>query len=392
MRIPPDEDKKEKTKVAVSVAGTINDNYRIIKDEMVETAKKEDQEIIWMEAQNNVLKQEADIKKAVDQKVKVIIIEPVDPEVLTAAIAEVQDQGIMIICVGSLPRDVTVEAFISPDYEKAGLLQGNQLLKEFEGTEALNVLILRGSEGSSAADKIQEGNRAVLKEGERIKKIWWEELSSWDEAKAYDLAKSYLQGSVKPQAIVAHSAELTAGAIKAVEDTKNSGKVKVFGMGTEVTAIEAIKKGVLTSDIDFMPEMLARVIMEAAESLSEDEPWSYEEQVENGIQSVPARYTPLRAITSENISLLKEREKKLKEGTEKQGSKNNADSKKGEGEQNPGGSQEEGSQQGEEKKTVVKIKTKDGQTFEMNITGEVESIEVKDEESQEEETKENQKQ
>lgn len=382
LRIPQN-DGKERHKIAISIAGTANDNYRILKDEITKTAKSENMEIVWMEAQNSILKQDDDLKKAASQDVKVLIIEPVDPDVPNAGLAELQAKGIKVIYIGSLPKDVAADGFIAPDFQKAGLLQANQLLKETEGIEPLNILVLCGDEGSRAADRILDGSRAVLREGERINKIWWVELESTDTGKAYDAAKSYLSGAVKPQAIAAHSPELNAGIIKAVEDTKNSGKVKVFGMGTEMSAIEAMKKGVQTGDIDLMPEMLARVIFDTAENLIEDEPWPYEEQLNNGTQIVPAKFTPIRAITKANISLLKEREQTLKKGG---GGNNESNQEKSnsEGGQKAGESGNESKNQGEEKKSTLKVKTKDGQTFEMSINGEIESIEVKGEEEEKE--------
>lgn len=383
LRIPQNNENKERNKIAVSIAGTANDNYLVLKNEMMKLAKEENMEIIWMEAQNSVLKQDDDINKAVEQEVKAIIIEPVDPDLTNSGLTKLQSKGIKVIYVGSLPKDVSAEAFISPDYENAGLLQGNQLLKETEGMEALDVLILHGDDASRAADRILDGSRKVLKEGDRIKKIWWIELNSQDTGQAYDTAKNYLLSAAKPHVIAAHSPELTAGVLKAVEDTQNSGKVKVLGMGTQGSAIEAMKKGTQTGDIDFMPEMLARVILEAAEDIVEDEPWPYEEQLANGTQTVPARFTPIRAITSANISLLKEREQTLKKGSDNNKDSSSPEEQKTDSHQKSGESKEEEKKQSEGKKSVVKVKTKDGQTFEMSINGEVESIEVKGEEEKE---------
>lgn len=374
---------KEKTKIVVSIAGAVNDNYRIIKKEMTEVGKKENQEIIWLEAQHNVLKQEDDLRKALEEKAKIMIVEPVDPEVLASTLSELQSKDIKMILLGSLPVDFAAEAFVSPDYENAGLLQGNQVIKSLESGGTANVLVLRGKKGNSTADKIMAGNEAVLRQGDTIARLWTEELDPWDAPKAYDIAKRYLEGADKPQAIVAHSAELTNGVIKAVEDTKSAGKVKVFGMGTEMNSLEAMKKGVLSGDIDFMPEMLAGVLMDVAEDLNENEPWSYEVRLQNGTQSVPARFTPLRAITSANLSLLKEREKKLKEGGQENQGSNTPENKDGQGEGNSestkSNEQKQGNEKNEknEKKVLVKITTKDGQVFEMNINGEVENIEIK---------------
>jgi hypothetical protein len=111
-------------------------------------------------------------------------------------------------------------------------------------------------------------------------------------------------------------------------------------------------------------------------SLSKNELWEYETQVENGAYNVQARFSPIRLITKENVQLLTERMKELEKSDTK--SNPNEQNKGGNSGENDEKSQSnEAKQEDSKKKSIIIIKTKDGQEFQMDISGEIESVEMK---------------
>jgi|GEM_PF-3061213 len=387
-QVRPDQ-MKGKTKVAVSSASTLTDNYKALKKTMQKKAKDREMEVVWLDAQGSAFKQEEDIDKASEEKAKVIVIEPVDAEIIRSKVTAVQQKDVKIICIANLPPDTAVDAFIAPDFLRAGEMQGQQLLKNVAENETVNILILRGAKGNSAAEDILKGNFNVLNGNKKTGQVWIEEIENRDSSTSYDRVKEYLTGEKVPAAILAHSPEITIGMLEALEQHRPAGKVMSFGIGAEKEAVEAINKGTHTAEVDLMPELLAQIIMQAANSLSKDEPWEYEQLLPNGTHNAPARFTPIRSITQENVALLQERMAALEQGDNEGGqqgeeNKNNKDNPGKEESKNENNNPD----QEKKKKTVVKIKTKDGQEFEMNISGEIESIEMKGEDAKEGEGKE----
>ena len=385
-QIRPDQTGEKKTKVAVSSAATLTDDYKIFKTTMEDKAKAEHLELMWLDAQNSALKQEEDIQKALREKVKVMIIEPVNAEMITGTVQKLQEEGIKVICTASLPPDTAIDAYIAPDFLRAGEMQAQQVLAAMKNRETVNLLILRGSSDNPASNEIMQGNMNILDAHKKTGQVWIEEIDADNSSVAFDRVKEYLTGTSAPDAVLAHSPEITVGMLKALEQHRGAGKVKSFGMGAQKQAVDSMKKGAHTAEIDFMPDLLAQIVTQAAAKLGGNEPWEYEQQIPNGANTVPARFTPTRAITQENIALLKERTAALKAG----GGPGAPPEAEGQGGGQNGGNQEEGSQggspgnpgnSGDEKKqkTVVKVRTKDGQEFEMNISGEIESIEMKGE-------------
>ncbi len=374
---PSPADSGNKTKIALIAADTASENYQVFKGAVTDKAKSDKLEIVWLDAQKNALKQEENLKTAAEQKAKVIIIEPVEAEMIKASLKEANNKGIKVICLGSLPSDIAVDAFVSNDYERAGEMLGYQLLDSINTGEKINdILILRGSKTNKTADDILSGNLKVLNGNSKIGQIKVEIIENWDPAAAYTKVREYLAGDKKPQAILAHSPELTVGMLKAVAEEKPETPILTFGIGTSNEAIEALKTGLHRAEVDLMPEMLAQIALQAAKDLSEDKPWSYEQQLINGSHNVPARFSPLRSITKENVDLLKERQKKLKAAQTNQQGSSGGDTAQG----TSGGSESQDNKQ-DEKKTVVKIKTKDGQEFNMTIKGEIVSVEMTGEEA-----------
>lgn len=390
LRTQEKNEEKNAVKVAVISADTANDDFVIFKKNMEEKASEQGLKFLWMDGGGNVLKQEDQLKNAEKEKVKLVIIQPVDAAMLNNTIKEMQNKGIKFICLNLLPKDIGVEAYISPDFARAGEMQAQQLVKQIKEKDKINVLILSGNKKNKVYENILAGNRNILEANNKIGELWVEEIENKDAAEAYDILMKYLAAPNPPDAVLAHSPEYTEGMLKAVDEffgdsTKN---ILTFGMGTQKEAIEAIKKGKHNGEIDFMPDMFAQIVLKAAKSLSNNEVWEYDMQVENGAYDIPARITPMRLIGKENIKVIEERVKELEEekkqaeesGQEKQNSNSSGENEK---------QKSETEETKDKKKTVITIKTKDGQEFKMDISGEIVSVEMKGEENKNSEDKEN---
>lgn len=374
---PQEITEKDKVKVAVISANTTSDNYSVFRKTLEDKGKKENLEFIWLDSKSSVLQQEENIVHAVQKKAKVIVLETIDSRILREPITAAQKEGVKFIVTGALPPDTAVDAYISPDFTRAGEIQAQQLLQEIGNDQQSKILVLRGSRGNPVADSIYQGNLNILRNDDRL---WVEEVGDTDTAKTYDKVKEYLARPDRPAAILAHSPEHTEGMLMAIQESSVRDLITI-GFGTQKKAVEALEKGTHTAEVDLMPELLAQIVAAAAKDLSGDEPWQYEMQVNNGSHDIPARFSPLRSITKDNVHLIKDRFKG--QGNEKTEETRSSSSEQGtQGNPPEGGSGEQG------KKTVITIKTKEGQEFKMDINGEIVSVEMKAKEGQEGESKE----
>lgn len=390
LRTQEKNEEKNAVKVAVISANTDNDDYIIFKKNMEEKASDQGLKFLWMDSGGSVLKQEDQLKNAEKEKVKLVIIQPLDAAMLNNTIKEMQNKGIKFICLNLLPKDIGVEAYISPDFARAGEMQAQQLVKQIKDKDKVNVLILSGNKKNTVYENILAGNRNILDANNKIGELWVEEIVNKDAAEAYDTLMKYLAAPNPPDAVLAHSPENTEGMLKAANEFFSDSKkdILTFGMGTQKEAIDAMKDAKHNGEIDFMPDMFTQIVLKAAKSLSKNEVWEYDMQVENGAYDIPARITPMRLIGKDNIKVIEERTKELEEEKKKAG-------QSGQEKENSNPSDENEKQKNEtgetknKKKTVITIKTKDGQEFKMDISGEIESVEMKGEENKNSKDKEN---
>lgn len=385
----PAEQAKEKIRVAVSVANGQTEDDKIFQKQLTDKAAKESVEIQWLDAQGDPLKQNDDIEKAVQNKAKVLVVEAVDSEMIKSALQDAQKKGLKVIALELLPPDTWVDGLIAHDYQRAGEMQARQVLQTVKSEKPLNILILRGSKDNPVEEKVVAGNLDILNKDPQNNRVRIKEITDSNASAAFNTVKDYLAGESIPQVILTHSPETTQGVLEAVNMSGKQSQVATFGMGTAAKAVEALKAGRHKAEIDFMPSLTAQTVLQAAVKISKDEPWEYEEQVQNGTHNIMVKMIPLRSVTAENIDILKDKleiMQKLKLGQEKEQTAGQKTQQQGQQSAESGQQGENRSQSGTsgnktsggKSKSVVKIKTKDGGIFEMNIEGEVTGIEVKD--------------
>ncbi|KJS86838.1 MAG: hypothetical protein JM58_06220 [Peptococcaceae bacterium BICA1-8] len=353
---------KPKIKVGLVLAETNSARNQYLIAKMKESAKSLNIKLIEGDSKNNSEQQKTQIEKMIKEKVEAVIMQPINSDVAKDFISMLEEQNIKIVIIDLLPENVSVDAFIAPDYVKVGELQAQYILSpEIE----LKPLIIIG-EPNSISGKILSGNLKQLKNSSLVKDLGVKEVPDKSTSKAYEISKNeYSKNS--PNAIIAHYEQYTSGIMKFLKETKLEKKVAFVTMDINKESLPDILEGNLIA-VDTMPNLLAQVILETTDSLLKTDSWKYDMQINNGTALVPAKYTPVRIINIDNLYLLNERfpelEKLIKSGQitiPKQENKNEK----------------------QQKKTKLKVKTTDGKEYEVTIPGEIEKVEMMPDEKQE---------
>ncbi|KJS22564.1 MAG: hypothetical protein VR72_05935 [Clostridiaceae bacterium BRH_c20a] len=346
---------KPKIKVGLVLAETTTERNQYLLAKIKESAKSQNIKIIEGDSKNNSEQQKKQIEKMITEKVEVVIMQPINSDAAKDFISMLEEQNIKIIVIDLLPENVSVDAFIAPDYVRAGELQAQYILSQ--GIE-LNPLILTG-EPNSVSGIILPGNINQLKNSPFVKGMVVKEVPDQSDIKAYEISKSeYSKNS--PNTIISHYEQYTSGIMKFLKETKLEKKVTFVTMDINKESLKDIKEGNLIA-VDTMPNLLAQVILETTDSLLKTDSWKYDMQINNGTALVPAKYTPVRIINTDNLYLLNERFSELEElinSNQKTPEKQETNSEK------------------ENKQTKLKIKTNDGKEYEVTIPGEIEKIEM----------------
>ena len=379
-------------KMGVCLADMRGDGNQVIKKVLDERKDKEQVEIIWLDARNDFKQQETQIAELIKRRVKVIIWQPVEAEKCLPLVQKLKQKKIMLVVLNNLPVNAPVDACITFDHARAGQLLGRFVDEalttlpqdQLPARRPLNVLILKGPAEDRPAAEIAgalytslQGNSLPAQAG-KVRLVADEEFTAADMGQDSQKVQQRLEPKInQTDVILATDSRLTEAAVAVVKTRGLAGQVLTAGVGASLKTSQAILKGEHEAEVDLMPELMAQCVFDAAQSLAKTGHWQYATQVVNGNYNIPAQITPVRLINRENLYLLEERwGKELKKGAkESEKGSQKAPVKEGEEQISSSPDKEEGDLK---PKTTLRITTQEGKTVEVQIPGEVKSIETKE--------------
>lgn len=378
----------QKVKIGVSLASMQFDGNQSIKQFIDQRKKQNNADIMWMDAQMDSSKQEKDIDKLIQQKVKAIVLQVVDPIEGAKLVEKISKAKIKVIGLESLPVNAPLDGYIAADHIRAGELQGKMVLQGQQSqqsgqSQSKNVLILAGDPGDPVATQIATAAENVLKQGQYKVKV--SNLPKADPELAQMTVQDTLK-SGKPAAILATNGPMADAAVQVLRKEGLDKQVITVGVGADQKNSQALSNGEHDGEIDTNPELLANYALEASLDLINKGTWNSDSRIQNGNYDIPARIVPVRLIQKDQAYLLTDRWASLKkqQGGQNQqagqqgGSQSGGSSGGGSGEGSSSGGSEgssgQGGSQSKGKKTKVKITTQDGKVMEVEVEGEVKAI------------------
>lgn len=354
--------------------------------------------ITWLDAKNDPARQEKDLDQLAGRKVSAVILQPVDPAAGPGLIRSLARKGIKVVTLEALPPNSPVDGYVASDHARAGELQARYLLGLAQARPAgMMVAVLQGDKNDQAAREVTSSLLSNLNGSPAVKVIQVKDHPGGDPQMAAATVEQTLTSTGgQVDAFVATDGRM---AVSAAEVLKNRGlkqRVVTVGVGADEKTARALAAGEHDAEVDLMPDLLAQYAYDAGVGLATTGHWQYDTQLKNGDFDVPAKITPVRLITKNEVYLLEQRFGKLTgqegggqggqsgqggQGSSGEGGSGSQDKdKSGSGEkkesQGSGGGGK-GEQAGKgKKKTTLKITTQDGKTVEVQIDGEIKKIET----------------
>ncbi|MBO8129657.1 MAG: substrate-binding domain-containing protein [Peptococcaceae bacterium] len=356
---------EKQPKIAFSIADMQRDGNQAIKKIVTEAARKDGIRITWKDAKNDAARQEQDIQKLIDQKVDVVVLQFVEPQMGPGLVRRLAMNRIKVVTLETLPVNAPVDGYIASDHARAGELQARFVKKNMP--RGGKVLILGGDPVDPMAQAITKANEAVLKDtpGFTVETVMH---SRADTQQAAATVQKALESGT-PGAVIASDSRMAVAAVEMLRKQGLAGQVVTAGVGANRMAAEALMAGEHDAEVDVRPDLLGRAAYEAAKSLARNETWNYDTQIPNGDYDVPAKIIPVRLITAENAFLLQEQ---MKQAGKKQQGGQKQQQQQSSGQSQQGQQGQQGQQQ--QKMTKLKITTQEGKTIEVEVPGEIKSI------------------
>ena len=248
----------ETIKIGVSVADQSNPFYIDIVDGM-ESAAKDGDELVIVDAGFDAAKQLNDIDDMIQQGVKVMLIDPVDSNAIKSAVEACDAAGIPVIAYNS-PLNFEIASTVATDNYLAGQLVGEAMGKALDGKGEVAMLTYNVAE--VCLDRAN-GFKDAIAEYPDIKIVEEQEIQPGTDT-ALPVAENILQAYPDLAGMFALNDPSALGCVAAVESANLLDQVQIVGVDGSDDAKAAIAEGKMLASAAQEPVQIGSVAIETA--------------------------------------------------------------------------------------------------------------------------------
>ena len=248
----------ETIKIGVSVADQSNPFYIDIVDGM-ESAAKDGDELVIVDAGFDAAKQLNDIDDMIQQGVKVMLIDPVDSNAIKSAVEACDAAGIPVIAYNS-PLNFEIASTVATDNYLAGQLVGEAMGKALDGKSEVAMLTYNVAE--VCLDRAN-GFKDAIAEYPDIKIVEEQEIQPGTDT-ALPVAENILQAYPDLAGMFALNDPSALGCVAAVESANLLDQVQIVGVDGSDDAKAAIAEGKMLASAAQDPVQIGSVAIETA--------------------------------------------------------------------------------------------------------------------------------
>lgn len=261
--------------------------YVQLKNGAEAAAKASGDQVVVLDANGDVNKQNNDIQDLITKGVKVLIVNPVNPDAVGPALSAAADAHIPVMTVDRTVHDGVV-TYVGRDNAQMGNLVGNAVVAHFAGhTKGLKVIEIQGDAGGTVMMARRDGfNKAASAAG---MKLVMGPYAEYVRSNAVTAMQDLLQANPDVKIVYAHNDDMALGALQVLHEN-NRNDVVVAGVDGLSEAVKDIASGnqyIATALND--PVRLAQVMVATAQ------------QVAAGQKEPPFINAGTAAITKQNV-------------------------------------------------------------------------------------------
>jgi ribose transport system substrate-binding protein len=237
--------------------------YVQLKNGAEAAAKVSGDTLIVLDANGDVNKQNNDIQDLITRGVKVLIINPVNPDAVAPALSAALDAKIPVMTVDRAVHG-DVSAYVGRDNEKMGHIVGEVVAKMLK--PGSKIIEIQGDAGGTVMMARRDGfNKVVQAAGD---KVVMGPYAEYVRSNAVTAMQDLLQANPDVKAVYAHNDDMALGALQVLREN-NRNDVIVAGVDGLSEAVKDIADGhqyVATAAND--PIRLGEVTIETAQKIA----------------------------------------------------------------------------------------------------------------------------
>jgi ribose transport system substrate-binding protein len=236
-----------------------------------DAAKEAGATAVVLDAKNDVQKQANDIDDLIAQKVKGVVIMPLDSTVAQGWVDKIAAAGIPVASVGSQigdPNKRTIRdvypkliAVVTQDEIAAGNRAGELALTLLPKDRAARIAIIEGQAGFSEVKQRSQGFLEALDKTGAKYQIVASQPGDWTAEKGEAACQNILSAHPDVDLFFNQADDMVVGCARAVKSAGS--KAKLVGFGGSKLAIAAIKDGSVDGTVCYKPEELGKLAFQA---------------------------------------------------------------------------------------------------------------------------------
>ena len=199
--------------------------------------------LVYVDAQNDIAKQNRDIQDLITRGIDVLLINPVNPSGVAPSIQAAEEAGITVVAIDR-PVEAEVASFVGRDNKAMGKLAGELAVELLGGVgEATGKVIeLQGDAGGKVMMDRRDGFHEAVEQEEGVE-IVMGPYSEYVRANAVTAFQDLLQANPDVTLVYAHNDDMALGAYQVLEQNNMLGQVKIVGIDGLMEAIQAMETG-----------------------------------------------------------------------------------------------------------------------------------------------------
>ena len=241
--------------------------YVQLKNGAEAAAKASGDEIVVLDANGDVNKQNNDIQDLITKGVKVVIVNPVNPDAIAPALSAAAEAHIPVMTVDRTVHDDSIVTYVGRDNAQMGGLVGDAVVAHFAGhAKGLKVIEIQGDAGGTVMMARRDGfNKAAQAAG---MKLVMGPYAEYARSNAVTAMQDLLQANPDVKVVYAHNDDMALGALQVLRENNRSDVIVagVDGLSEAVKDIATGNQYIATALND--PVKLAQVMVAAAQQVA----------------------------------------------------------------------------------------------------------------------------
>jgi ribose transport system substrate-binding protein len=203
-----------------------------------QAAEEADAELVYVDANGDITKQNNDIEDLITQGVDVLLVNPVDPQGIAPSIAAAEAAGIPVVTVDR-PADGAI-AHVGRDNVAMGELVGESVLAAL-GDEGGKIVEIQGDAGGTVAMDRSQGFHDAFEGVDSVEFVEGP-YAEYIRSNAVTAMQDLLQANPDVAVVYAHNDDMALGALQVLQENGRD-DVLVAGVDGLMEAVEAIADG-----------------------------------------------------------------------------------------------------------------------------------------------------